>query len=150
MRSIRHLQKAGPLGLIGFALLLTCLVSWTGTVLAQDDDEAKDENGDKVTYRVTGDVYHGDKNKFSKPCVLRRNKIFEKIPAYQTIKRERLNKNSARYYFLIEKANKVFFSKIKEALEDMHYDLVVEKNGIKAKGVKIPDITSAVIKKITG
>ena len=150
MRSIHNLQKAGPFGLLGLALLLTCLISLTGTLFAQDDNENNDENGDKVTYRVTGDVYYGDKNKFNKPCVLSRKKIFEKIPAYQTIKRERLNKNSARYYYLIEKAYRVFFSKIKEALGDLHYDLVVEKGGIKAKGVRIPDITSEVIKKITG
>ena len=124
-------------------------MSFSGPVLAQDGEQDDGEK-DKGTYRVTGDVYHGDKHKFSKPCVLSRKKIFDQIPAYQTIKRERLNKNSARYYFLIEKANKVFFSKIKEALEDLHYDLVVEKGGIKAKGVKIPDITDEVIKKITG
>jgi hypothetical protein len=118
-------------------------------VLAQDSEQDDGEN-DKVTYRVTGDVYHGDKHKFSKPCVLSRKKIFDKIPAYQTIKRERLNKNSARYYFLIEKANKVFRSKIEEALGDLNHDLVVEKGGIKAKGVKVPDITKDVIKKITG
>jgi hypothetical protein len=44
----------------------------------------------------------------------------------------------------------VFRSKIKEALEDLDYDLVVEKKGIKARGVKIPDITKEVIGKLTG
>ena len=105
---------------------------------------------DKTRYRVTGDVYFGDRYQFSKPCVLSRKKVFEKIPEYQTIVRERLNKHSARYHLLIEQANRVFRSKIKEALEELGYDLVVEKKGIKTRGVKIPDISKEVIAKITG
>jgi hypothetical protein len=118
--------------------------------LPGDENIRPDLEKDKVRYRVTGDVYHGDKYKFEKPCTLCRKKVFEVIPEYQTIKRERLNKHSARYHILIQQANRVFRSKIKEALEDLDYDLVVEKKGIKARRIKIPDITEEVIDKITG
>jgi len=130
--------------------IVICLAAFPMQALSREMDVRPDIEEAKIKYRVTGDVYFGDRYQFSKPCVLCRKKIFEKIPEYQTIVHEQLNKNSARYHLLIEQANRVFRSKIKEALEGLGYDLVVEKKGIKARGVKIPDISKEVIAKITG
>jgi len=101
-----------------------------------------------VTYKITGDIYFGNKNSYKKPCVLDRKKVFAKIPAIKTIKREKLEKNSARYTFLLQQANKVFRKTVSDVATKKGYDLAVERGGIKAtkKGVRIPDITKAVIK----
>lgn len=130
-------------GMINAVLLIGLVAFLTTTVNATNTEETED----KVTYKVTGDVYYGDKNTFKKPCVLERSKVFAKIPAYQAIKREKLKKNSARYSFLLKKANKVFRDTVAKVAEEKGVDLVVEKGGIKAsKGVRIPVITKAVVK----
>jgi len=100
----------------------------------------------KITYKITGDVYYGDKNRFNAPCVLTRETVFKAIPAYQKIGREGLDKNSARYYFLLEEANKAFRDSVKETAVEKGYDLVVEKGGIKpSEKMKFTDITQAVV-----
>ena len=103
---------------------------------------------DEITYKITGDIYSGNKDSYKKPCVLDRKKVFAQIPAIKTIKREKLEKNSARYTFLLQQANKVFRKTVSSVASDKGYDLAVERGGIKAtkKGVRIPDITKAVIK----
>ncbi len=147
MCKIRYFSFATPLQFLAFACLVAVLtVPLSKELFAQDE-----EDEEKITYRVTGDVYHGDKYRFSAPCVLEREKIFAKIPAFQTIKREGLDKSNARYYILIEQANRVFRAKLTEVSRKLKYDLVVEKGGVRAsvKGVHIPDITRKVIKAIT-
>ena len=138
----RHTAYLGlALFLVGFGLICPA-------VFAQDGGDKDTE--EKITFKVTGDVYYGDKNRFSNPCVMDREKVFEKIPAYQTIKQEGLDKTSARYFFLLEEANKVFRDKVKAVTKKLEYDLTVEKGEIKAskKGYKFKDITKDVIKAI--
>ncbi|MHC4942615.1 MAG: hypothetical protein ACYTG7_06285 [Planctomycetota bacterium] len=128
-----------------YLLLFTLVLSISSATLAQDIPNSP--QGEKITYKVTGDTYFGDKNHFKNPCVLDRDKVFKKIPAYQKILREKLDKNSARYYFLLEQANKVFRDKVKEIAKKLGFDLVVEKGGIKAnKEIRITEITKKVIK----
>lgn len=137
MRAIRRLKHESPVWLLGICMLIAPLFISSNTVV--ESSLAK--------YKVTGDVFYGDKNKFSNPCVVERDKVFKKIPAYIKIKREGLDKSSARYFFLIKQANEAFTAAVKTKAEELKYDLVVEKDGIKAKkGVKIPDITKKVIK----
>ncbi len=95
---------------------------------------------------ITGNVYYGDIYSFRSPCTIRRLKVFDKIPAILTIKKENLNKDSARYHFLIQKANKIFREIVDKTAREKGYDLIVERGGIKAGGgARIPDITRAVI-----
>ena len=104
---------------------------------------------DKVTYIITGDVYHGDRNSFDNPCVIVRKKVFAAIPAIKIIKREKLNRNSPRYAFLIEEANRVFREVVRNVACEKGFDLVVERGGIKAdNGGRVPDITRDVIRAI--
>jgi hypothetical protein len=98
-------------------------------------------------FRISGHVYYGDKNHFQNPCVLQREKVFKEIPAYKKIVREKLDKNSARYYFLLEEANRTFRTKVQEIASQLGYDLVVEKGGIKGeKRTRFHDISREVIK----
>ena len=138
--------KIGPIYLLGFILLALVVIQVPGALQARADDNPEQE---KITYRVSGEIYFGKRNSFNTPCVLDRHKVFAKIPAYKKIKREGLEKNSARYYFLLEEANRAFRAAVKKAAEEKGYDLAVEKGGIKAsKDVRIPDITSEVIKAV--
>jgi len=113
-------------------------------VIARSDLAEKDS--DKINYKITGDVYFGDKNLFSAPAVMNRDKVFAEIPAFKTIKKEKLDKRSARYFMLLEQANEVFREKVKATAERMGHDLVVEKGGIKADpAMKFSNITQDVI-----
>jgi len=139
MDATKNMVRMTASWVVGTSLLLILLFQFSNPILA--DEPAKE----KIKYKISGDVYHGDKAKFSKPCVVDRKKVFEKIPSYIKIKRENLDKSSARYFFLIKEANKAFNKAVKEKAEELGYDLVVEKGEIKAKGVKIPNITKKVL-----
>lgn len=129
--------------IIGLAVLIGLFLPVSNPVQAAAFDE--------ITYKVDGDVYLGDKTKFKNPCILTRKKVFAQIPAIQQIKREGLDKNSARYSFLIEQANKVFRKAVAEAAAEKGYDLVGERGAVKASnGSRIPDITKTVIEKLPG
>jgi len=123
-----------------FAFLLAYMITFSTPAMAATLED--------VTYKITGDVYSGNKDSFKKPCTLNRKKVFAAIPAIKTIKREKVEKNSARYTFLLQQANKVFRETVSSVASDKGYDISVERGGIKAsqKGVRIPDITKAVIK----
>ena len=149
MAKMNNTRMLGPCKVLLPALLLAMLIPTSSLVLAQDEEKESDKDKVKITYKITGNIYFGDKTKFKKPCVIDRDKAFEKIPAYQAIKREGLDKTSARYFFLLEEANRVFKASVKEVAEENEFDLVVQRNGIKAKGVKFTDITKDVIKAIT-
>ncbi len=97
-------------------------------------------------YVITGDVYFGSIHSFRKPCVLKRTSVFAEIQAVKTIKREKLEKDSARYAFLIQKANRVFRETVEKVAAEKGFHLVVEKGGIRAAdGSRIPNITDSVI-----
>ena len=53
-----------------------CLAAFPMQALSRDMDVRPDIEGDKIRYRITGDVYSGDRYQFSKPCVLCRKKVF--------------------------------------------------------------------------
>lgn len=132
------------LKIIVFLLLAALALTPAGGVIAQPGSDKIQT--DKVNYKITGDVYFGDKNLFSAPAVIKRDKVFAEIPAYKTIKKEKLDKRSARYFMLLEQANKEFREKVKETAEKLGYDLVVEKGKIKAEpAMKFPNITKDVI-----
>jgi len=118
-----------------FAALLLTMVFFGSAPRLDADPGARPDGGfpsfeNDIDYRISGDIYFGDQNRFGSPCVLCRDKIFKKIPAYQKILRENLDRHSARYYFLLEEANKVFRDKVKEVAGKLGFDLVVEKGGI--------------------
>jgi len=109
-------------------------------------DEQNTLSNDDSPFRISGDVYYGDKNRFNNPCVLKRDTVFKKIPAYQKIIREKLDKNSARYYLLLEEANRTFQNIVKTVASRLGYDLVAEKGCIKSsKRIRIKDITKEVV-----
>ncbi|MEW6742861.1 MAG: hypothetical protein AB1486_08880 [Planctomycetota bacterium] len=123
-------------------LTVVVMAAWLGpTSRAGDGVEKHGKDGVKVT----GTVYLGDKNGFSKAGTIDETKIFEEIPAYQTIKKEGLKPDTARYHFLLRKANEVFKAAVKKAAKDGGYDLVVENEGIVVRDQKVPEITQAVI-----
>ncbi|MFH1998419.1 MAG: hypothetical protein ABIK28_02010, partial [Planctomycetota bacterium] len=97
--------------------------------MSTERDRRVCSDSDKVNYKITGDIYYGDKNLFNTPAVLNRDKIFAEIPAFKKIKKEKLDKHCARYFMLLEQANEVFRDKVKAKADEMGFDLVVEKGG---------------------
>lgn len=97
---------------------------------------------------VTGKVYLGEKSMFAKAVVIDQKKVFESIPAYQAIKKENVEKDTARYHFLIQEANRVFKETLKKLAKEKGFDLVVEKDGIKIPNETAADVTQEVIDSI--
>ena len=95
-------------------------------------------------------VRHGNPAKFDpdqghKVGTVRSTEVYAKIPAYQTIKKESVEKGSARYKQLIKEATAVY-TKALGAVAKGGYALIVEEGGI--KGYPTADLTSTVIKKV--
>jgi hypothetical protein len=94
---------------------------------------------------VSGKVYLGEKASFTRAVTIDQKKVFEAIPAYQSIKKENVEKDTARYHFLIQEANRVFKEALKKLAKEKGFDLVVEKDGIKIPGESVSDMTQSVI-----
>ena len=71
-------------------------------------------------------------------------KVYGEIPAYKTIKKEKLKKGSARYNKLIGDATKVFKSSLKAVAKAESLNIVVEVGGVKDEP-KTLDISQKII-----
>jgi len=75
---------------------------------------------------------------------VRSTDVYDEIPAYKTIKKEGLEKGSARYNKLIGKATKVYKAALKKVAKDKGYALIVEEGGISGYN-NVTDATSDII-----
>ncbi len=100
--------------------------------------------------RDTTKVYFGSASRFSKPAVIVRKDVYDKIPSYQRIQSEGLRRSDARYHLLLEKTSKAFRSAVKRAARTNGRDLVIETGAITppADGGKHLDLTAATIAEI--
>jgi len=126
---------------VNWILFLTVLTS-QGMVATKPGFSYEDGRKGVV---VSGKVYLGEKTSFSRAVTIDQKKIFESIPAYQSIKKEGVEKDTARYHFLIQEANRVFKEALKKLAKEQGFDLVVEKDGIKIPNETVSDVTQAVI-----
>ena len=118
-----------------------------GQVAPKDGKTGKDKSP-KATILDKSKIYFGKPNKVTKPAVVARKKVYDKIPAYKKIKQEKLKPTDARYHFLVREASEKFKKAVKKVAKAKGYDLVAEKNAILVPGKILPDITKDVIKKI--
>jgi hypothetical protein len=75
---------------------------------------------------------------------VRSTDVYDQIPAYKTIKKEGLEKGSARYNKLIGKATKAYKAALKKVAKDKSYTLIVEEGGISGY-TNVTDATSDII-----
>lgn len=128
------------------AILLSLAVGITSGAVARAGAWGIAAHADgKNGVEVTGKVYFGEKTQFTKAVTIEQKKVFDAIPAYQAIKKENVEKDTARYHFLIQEANRVFKETLKKVAKEKGFDLVVEKDGVKIPNQVISDVTQDVI-----
>ncbi|OGF45046.1 MAG: hypothetical protein A2231_00605 [Candidatus Firestonebacteria bacterium RIFOXYA2_FULL_40_8] len=94
-------------------------------------------------------IYYGDINKFKKPAMVNKKKLFLEHPYYKTIVRENISSEVAKYWLIVNKINESVKDAYKKIQKRYDYDLigevgfVTDKEGNPVKD--IPDITDAVI-----
>ena len=97
----------------------------------------------RVSISAKGNILRGNSHSFTAIGSVDRKTVFQSIPAYQQIKRERLNRTDPQYHFLLAKANRDFNQVLDQACKHYKIDLVVEKGSIKAVGIRVYDLTEA-------
>lgn len=94
---------------------------------------------------ISGKVLFGDARSFRSVATVDRRSVFDAIPAIKTLRTERVERNSARYHFLIYEANREFQRLVGLAALRQSIDLVVEAGGVMAAGIEVLDLTPATL-----
>ena len=97
-------------------------------------------------------VRHGDAASFdpagsAKVATVRSTDVYNATPAGKIIKKEGVEKGSARYDTLIRQATKTFKSALKKVANSSNYVLIVEQGGISGY-TNVTDATSSIISAI--
>ena len=94
-------------------------------------------------------IYFGDINKFKKPAMVNKKKLFLEHPYYKTIVRENISSEVAKYWLIINKINESVKDIYKKVQKKHDYDLIGEVGFVTDKDGNpvrdIPDITNIVI-----
>ncbi len=98
-------------------------------------DRAKVRYGNASKFDVKGTAAVG---------TVRSTDVYDEIPAYKTIKKEGVEKGSARYNKLIGQATKAYKAALKKVAKDKSYVLIVEEGGISGY-TNVTDATSDII-----
>ncbi|MBI1849017.1 MAG: hypothetical protein HYR85_01605 [Planctomycetes bacterium] len=104
-------------------------------------------DGDKKITVNEQMVLLGNAQKFTKAATVNTAEVFKNIPSYKQIKTDGLTEKDAKYWILLEQANKDFNKALGEVAKAGSHDLVTEAGGITANGVDVADLTEAVNKK---
>jgi hypothetical protein len=117
----------------GLALLAVVLATVTATT---------------VIAEVVGTVYFGNPRNYRNPAELEAVKVFQVIPEYQELVRQKLDSSDPRYWSLMDKANTRFIRALVSVAKKYNYDLVGEKGFLGRQDVT--DITLVVLDEIQG
>ena len=97
-------------------------------------------------------IYFGDINRFKKPAMVNKKKLFLEHPYYKTIVRENISSEVAKYWLIINKINESIKDIYQKVQKKHDYDLigevgfVTDKDGNPVKD--IPDITNVVLREL--
>ena len=100
-----------------------------------------------VIAEVVGNVYFGNPRNYRNPRELEAAKVFQVIPEYQDLVRQKLEISDPRYWSLMDKANTRFIRALVSVAKKYNYDLIGEKGFL---GPGIADITLVVVDEIQG
>jgi hypothetical protein len=97
----------------------------------------------KSDYRVasTSSIYHGNCRLFTKPCVVKADRVYRSIAEYKEILDKGLTDKDVRYHFLMKKASERFLEACKRMAKDLSLDLVGEIGSIKSAKAGVAEPT---------
>ncbi len=97
---------------------------------------------------VSGKVVLGNAKRFHTVATVDRRAIFEATSAIRAMRADRVNRDAARYHFLIYEANRAFNRAVELAAEQAGVDLVVESGGVEAAGIAVVDLTKLTLESL--
>jgi hypothetical protein len=127
------------LGLATFAFAAPLVQADAGNSISAFEEVKLDRA--KVRY---GNVSKFDVKGTASVGTVRSTDVYDEIPAYKTIKKEGLEKGSARYNKLIRQATKDYKAALKKVAKDKGFVLIVEDGGISGY-THVTDATSDII-----
>jgi hypothetical protein len=101
-----------------------------------------------IAGEVVGTVYFGNPRSYRNPAELEAAKIFQVIPEYQELVRQKLDSSDPRYWSLMDKANTRFIHALVSVAKKYNYDLIGEKGFLGRR--EVTDITLVVLDEIQG
>ena len=125
------------------ARLWRSLLALTGVVGLMLGLLASPASADMSNYRVadTTGIYHGNCRLFTKPCVVKADRIYRSIAEYKEILDKGLTDKDVRYHFLMKKASERFLEACKRMAKDLTLDLVGEIGSIKSAKAGVAEPT---------
>ena len=93
-------------------------------------------------------IYLGETAAFRKPAEVDLEEVYDRIPEYRTIVREKPDPDGARYYFLLMAAGKRFRTALQAVSDRNGYDLVGGLGAIRLPDREVPRITDLVIESL--
>ncbi|HPO13301.1 MAG TPA: hypothetical protein PLI09_07635 [Candidatus Hydrogenedentes bacterium] len=129
---IRHYIVVGGI----WMLLVSTVVAETYTIPVEKVDAKK--------------VYWGSASSFQKPAKVDYERVVKATPEYVSIKKNKIEQNSAKYWILVSKASNHAVRLIAEAAKDGSYDFIAASSYLGNLQPPIPadDITDLVLKKM--
>ena len=121
----------GPNVTLRFARSVASLLLLWGLLAALPLTSAR---ADMSNYRIAdaGGIYFGNQRLYTKPCVVKADRIYRSIPEYREILDKGLTDKDVQYHFLMKKASEKFLEGVKRMARDVSMDLVGEVGSIKA------------------
>ena len=94
-------------------------------------------------YKVAdpGAVYFGNCRLFTKPCVVKADKVYRSIAEYREILDKGLTDKDVQYHFLMKKASERFLDAVKRMARDASVDIVGEVGAIKSAKTGVAEPT---------
>ncbi len=128
-------------------LLIGSSLAFTGEVIASLNLVTAVENEEVRLDRTK--VRYGNVGKFDpaqnhKVALVRSSEVYEATPAGKIIKKEGLEKGSARYNELIRQASATYKAALKKVAKSSAYVLIVEQGGISGYA-NVTDATATII-----
>ncbi|MDJ0522220.1 MAG: hypothetical protein QNJ90_09120 [Planctomycetota bacterium] len=84
-------------------------------------------------------VYYGRPDFVRKPCAVSADRIYERIPEYQRIKREGIPHDHPRYHLLMQKATQRFSAAVRAMAGKHGHDVVAEIGTCRANKPGVPE-----------
>ncbi|TAH36455.1 MAG: hypothetical protein EYC70_11710 [Planctomycetota bacterium] len=132
-----------------FATALAAVALLSGSVSAEAPGRATQSQQDKVKLDPTliryGKASDFDPAKGHKVGTVRSTDVYNEIPAYQTIIKEKVPEGSARWIQLMREATEVYRAALEKAA-GTEYTLIVEEGGI--SGYTTSNLTQTIIKSL--
>ena len=97
---------------------------------------------------VTGTVLLGSTLGFTGIAVIDRKAVFQELPSWKKIVKNKISRNSARYHFLLKDANNEFRRIMEKVAFEHKVDLVVVSGGVTAMGVDVLDLTETILRRL--